>query len=290
MKNHGLRKKTTIALWVLLIGSLLFGVYKNFTAIDRHTVHEEKVIKTKIVDTHAISSFVEDFAKVFYSWEPTKESLGRRTEELSNYLTEDLEQLNQDMIRTDIPTRSMVKQMKIWKVNQLNNTDFQVVFSLLQEIEESKEKMKEKRTVESAFSVQVRTYGTDQLVILTNPVMASVPRKLIIKSQPLQDDMTVEQGTKDEIQSFLNTFFKVYPSAKKTELLYYVKDKNIKEISKDYVFSEIKQINFYEAKNDAVEVKVVAVYLDKDTQAILQFTYDLIVEKDGEKWVIKKIV
>ena len=37
-------KKTVIALWVLLAMSFLFAVYKNFTAIDIHTVHETKVI------------------------------------------------------------------------------------------------------------------------------------------------------------------------------------------------------------------------------------------------------
>ena len=37
-------KKTVIALWVLLAVSFLFAVYKNFTAIDIHTVHETKVI------------------------------------------------------------------------------------------------------------------------------------------------------------------------------------------------------------------------------------------------------
>lgn len=38
-------KKTVIALWVLLAMSFLFAVYKNFTAIDIHTVHETKVIE-----------------------------------------------------------------------------------------------------------------------------------------------------------------------------------------------------------------------------------------------------
>ena len=40
-------KKTVIALWVLLAVSFLFAVYKNFTAIDIHTVHETKVIEEK---------------------------------------------------------------------------------------------------------------------------------------------------------------------------------------------------------------------------------------------------
>ena len=41
-------KKTVIALWVLLAVSFLFAVYKNFTAIDIHTVHETKVIEETI--------------------------------------------------------------------------------------------------------------------------------------------------------------------------------------------------------------------------------------------------
>ena len=32
----GTHKKTVIALWVVLIASVSFGVYKNFTAIDQH--------------------------------------------------------------------------------------------------------------------------------------------------------------------------------------------------------------------------------------------------------------
>ena len=47
-------KKTVIALWVLLAMSFLFAVYKNFTAIDIHTVHETKVIEETILDTHKI--------------------------------------------------------------------------------------------------------------------------------------------------------------------------------------------------------------------------------------------
>lgn len=282
----GLRKKTTTILWVLLFGSLAFGVYKNFTAIDRHTVHEEKIIETKVVDTHLISSYVEEFVQIFYSWEPEKNALEKRTEALKHFLPEDLQQINQQMIRSDIPTSSVVKKVKIWKVSQLNQNDYSVVYSVTQEIEERKGEKKERREVDSAFAVTVKTNMRDQLVILTNPVMASEPQKLILKSDPAQDDMRVEQKTKEDILEFLNTFFKVYPSAKRTELAYYVNDKNIKEINKDYTFSEIKQINYFKSAN-GIEVKAVAVYLDKETKAIHQFTYDLFLEKTEKNWVIK---
>lgn len=287
VKSIGLRKKTTAVLWALLIGSLLFGVYKNFTAIDRHTIHEEKIIKTQVVNTSFISSFVEEFAEVFYSWEPTKEGLEKRTKNLDKYLSEELLQINQEMIRSDIPTKSTVKRAKIWKVDQLNNSDYAVVFSVFQEIEEDKEDKKEKKDIESAFSVQVRTMDENHLVILSNPVMTSLPKKLLIKSQPMQDDMRVNQEIKDEIKVFLDTFFKIYPTAKKTELLYYLKGKEPAEINKEYIYSEMKQINYFKTKN-GVKVKVVAVYINQDTKAVMPFTYNLSLEKTEKNWVISE--
>lgn len=285
VKTIGLRKKTTAVLWVLLLGSMIFGVYKNFTAIDRHTIHEEKIIKTKVIDTRLISTYVEDFAQVFYSWKPEKNALEKRNSALKKYFSDDLFQLNHEMIRSDIPTTSIVKKVKIWKVSQLNQNNYTVLYSVIQEIEESKGDKKERKEVESAFSVTVTTDGKNKLTLSSNPTMDSTPQKLTIKSDPLQDDMRVEQKTKDDILDFLNTFFKVYPSAKNTELLYYTNDKNVQEINKDYVFSDIKQINYFETK-DGINVKVVVVYLDQETKAILQFTYDLTLQNTEEKWII----
>lgn len=63
----GTHKKTVIALWLVLIASISFGVYKNFTAIDMHTVHEKEVIEQRIVDTNKIENFVKAFAKSYYA-------------------------------------------------------------------------------------------------------------------------------------------------------------------------------------------------------------------------------
>ena len=39
------RKKIVIGLWVLLALSFSFAIYKNFTAIDTHTIHEKTTIE-----------------------------------------------------------------------------------------------------------------------------------------------------------------------------------------------------------------------------------------------------
>ncbi|MGG5331068.1 conjugal transfer protein [Enterococcus sp. AZ163] len=284
-KHIGLRKNTTIVLWTLLIGSVLFGVYKNFTAIDQHTVHEEKVIEMKLVDTNKIESFVQNFAQDFYTWEPNQEQLDARMERLKNYLPENLQQMNQDMIRSDIPTKSNVSNVQIWEVEPINESDYKVLYSVNQVIEESIGEAVENRTVESAFSVTVRINKQDQLSLLTNPVMASLPSKLEVKNDPLQDDSTTTQETKEEIKTFLTTFFTAYPSASETELLYYVENTTIHGINKNYIFSELKSINYFEDE-EGVKVKTAVSYLSPDTKATLVFDYELVLKKNQKNWVI----
>ena len=67
IRHRGLRRPVTLLCWAVLIGSTSFGVYKNMTAIDTHTVHEVQVIKTKVIDTHALATFTTYFAKLYLS-------------------------------------------------------------------------------------------------------------------------------------------------------------------------------------------------------------------------------
>ena len=109
----GTHKKSVIALWVVLIASVSFGVYKNFTAIDMHTVHEKETIQLRLNDTNGIENFVKNFCKSYYTWSNSKEAVEARTQAISNYLTKELQDLNVDTIRTDIPTSSTVTDVII---------------------------------------------------------------------------------------------------------------------------------------------------------------------------------
>lgn len=86
-------KKVVIALWVLLGLSFSFAIFKHFTAID----------------THHVENFVENFAKVYYSWEQSDKSIDNRMESLKGYLTDELQALNVDTVRKDIPVSSSVR-------------------------------------------------------------------------------------------------------------------------------------------------------------------------------------
>src|SRR5690625_2759087 len=138
VRTVGTRKKTVTILWIILIGSLVFAIYKNFTAIDQHTVHEREIIETSILDTNAIESFTKNFVQDYYTWQNEKDSIEQRTEKINDYLTENLQALNTDTIRDDIPTSSSVSNINIWSVSPENDNTYAVVYSVDQKITEDK--------------------------------------------------------------------------------------------------------------------------------------------------------
>ena len=143
----GTHKKTVIALWVVLITSVSFGVYKNFTAIDQHTTHEKEVIELRLQDTNGIENFVKNFAKSYYTWNNSKEAIEARTQAISGYLTKELQDLNGDTIRTDIPTSSTVTDVIVWSIEQLGTDTLSATYEVDQQIKEGEQTSKLKRVV-----------------------------------------------------------------------------------------------------------------------------------------------
>lgn len=275
-------KKTVIALWVLLAVSFCFAAYKNFTAIDVHTVHETRVIKEKIVDTHKVENFVKNFVKVYYSWEQSAVSIDNRTNALKNYLTGELQALNVDTVRKDVPASSSVNDVQIWSVVQNEENQLNITFTVDQFITEGEST----KTVRSAYKVTVYVDSSGNMVITKNPTITNVPMKSGYEPNLKESDSTVDATAANEINEFLTTFFKLYPSANAKELSYYVNDGVLKPIGKDYVFSEL--INpIYTRQDHQVTASLAVKYLDQQTKAVQILQFNLVLEKDKNWRVIK---
>lgn len=91
----------------------------------------------------------------------------------------------------------------------------------------------------------------------------------------------------NEINDFLTTFFKLYPTSTMNELSYYVNESVLKPIGKDYVFAEL--VNpIYNRKDNQVTVSLSVKYLDQQTKATQVSQFDLVLEKSGNSWKIIK--
>lgn len=276
----GTHKKTVIALWLVLIVSVSFGVYKNFTAIDMHTVHEKEVIEQHIIDTNKIENFVKAFAKSYYSWSNTQESIEKRTAAINQYLTKNLQDLNVDTVRMDIPTSSTVTDVKIWEVEAAGTDDFIVVYSVDQTVTEGETSI----GYTSAYMVVVHVDGDGNMVITQNPTISSIPTKSAYEPKAKESDGTVDAATMEEVTEFLETFFKLYPTATETELAYYVEGNALEPINGDYLYSELGNPVFTKDGGN-VKVKVSVKFIDNQTKAAQVSQYELTLYKDSN-WKI----
>ncbi|NBK09414.1 conjugal transfer protein [Enterococcus asini] len=278
----GTHKKSILALWGILILSVSFGVYKNFTAIDQHTTHEETVITEKLVDTSGIQSYVKNFAQDYFTWENKKASIEARTKKIGEYLTEDLQQLNTDLVRLDIPTSSMVKEVQIVKVDKTDSETYHVTFTIQQEITEGKKIIE----IQSAYETTVHQDTNGAKVIIQNPTMTANTEKSTFKPKVVETDGGVDSELTDEVTKFLETFFKLYPKATKDELTYYVKSNQLQPIQDDLIYSKIGTLIIQADKNNEAKVSVNVEYLDQKTKMTQIYQYQLILKKQ-KNWMIE---
>ena len=139
----------------------------------------------------------------------------------------------------------------------------------------------------SALRREVRIQSDENMVITKNPTITSIPSKSSYQPKMMESDGTVDSITTDEINDFLTTFFKLYPSATQKELSYYVTDGILKPVGKQYVFQEL--VNpIYNRKENQVTVSLSVKYLDPQTKATQVSQFSLTLEKNDGNWKIVK--
>ena len=276
----GTHKKSVIALWAVLIVSVSFGVYKNFTAIDMHTVHEKETVQLRLNDTNGIENFVKNFCKAYYTWDNSKETLEKRTSSINGYLTEELQVLNADTIRTDIPTSSTVSDVLIWNVEQSGNDEYEVLYEVVQSIKEGDQT----RSVRSSYMVTVHVDTKGNMIIVQNPTLAPMMETSDYEPKPVENDSQVDADTVSDATAFLETFFKLYPTATDKELAYYVEENVMEPVQREYQFAEVLNPVFTK-DGDNIKVNVSVKYLDNLTKAEQISQYELILHKDSN-WKI----
>lgn len=90
--------------------------------------------------------------------------------------------------------------------------------------------------------------------------------------------------TTQDARAFLETFFKLYPTATEKELAYYVQGNVLEPINGDYLYSDLINPIFTQNREN-VKVSVSVKFLDNQTNATQISQFELVLHKDGN-WKI----
>lgn len=276
------RKPAVIVLWLLFICGFVFAVYKNFTAIDTHTVHEKEIIERRVEDTSGVEVFVRNFARTYYSWSNNKDSVAQRTDVLTGYLTENLQRLTADTVSSKVAVSSAVSDVQIWSVAQNGENDFAVVFTVAQMISDGKKK----DTVSSVYKTAVHKDENGDMVITQAPTITGKPAKSAYMPKDREPDGTVSAAESEDIADFLTTFFTLYPTATEKELSYYVSGDSMPPVKcADYAFNQLKS-TVLNKDSDTVTATVAVEYLDSVTQMTQISQFELVLKLVDGNWKI----
>ena len=88
--------------------------------------------------------------------------------------------------------------------------------------------------------------------------------------------------------NFLETFFKLYPTATEEELAYYVEDHALEPIERNYIFSEL--INpVFTKEGENIKVHVDVAFIDQNTDATVISQYNLALNNAEDWQVVSKL-
>ena len=210
----------------------------------------------------------------------SKEAIEARTQAISGYLTKELQDLNVDTIRTDISTSSTVTDVIVWSIEQLGTDTFSATYEVDQQIKEGEQTS----NVKATYTVKVHVDADGDMVIIQSPTLAPAIEKSDYEPKAPEANASVDADTVNDATAFLETFFKIYPTATEKELAYYVSGNVIEPIGRDYLYSEL--INpIFTKDGDNVKVKVAVKFLDNQTKATQVSQYELVLHKDSN-WKI----
>ena len=269
--------------WVLLVISIILGIYNNFTSVDTVTVEKETVIEEKLKDTNALESYVKDFAGVYHAWENTDREINKREKALEKYLPETLQLMDHGMITTDCPTVAEVESVDIWSVKDLTDTEYEVAYCVKQRISEGEQTAEQS----NVYQVAVHRDEKGKMLVVKNPTAYALPGKSSYEPEEKETDGSIDLKTQTQIEDFLNTFFKLYPQASAKELVYYVKDGVLPAIGKNYVYDGPAGKAYY-MEGDQTKAEVYVRYLDQDLKITQIMQYKLTLEK-GDNWKIVEV-
>ena len=226
-----------------------------------------------MVEKYARENGISEYVNVLLAIEA-------RTQAINGYLTKELQDLNVDTIRTDIPTSSTATNVIVWSIEQSGTDTFSATYEVDQQIKEGEQTS----NVKATYIVKVHVDADGDMVIVQNPTLAPAIEKSDYEPKTPETDTSVDADTVNDATAFLETFFKLYPTATEKELAYYVSGNVIEPIGRDYLYSELVNPIFTK-DGDNVKVKVAVKFLDNQTKATQVSQYELVLHKDSN-WKI----
>ena len=229
------------------------------------------------------SVLLRNFAKTYYSWSGNKDSVAQRTDALTGYLTEDLQRLTADTVRSDVAVSSSVQDVQILVYGAERRKRFCGRVHGSADDFGRQEKGHCIQRLQKRWSTRTIT---EKWSLHKHRRLPASLQNLHIRQKPQNPTERFSAAESENITDFLTTFFTLYPTATEKELSYYVSGDSMPPVKcADYTFSQLKS-TVLNKNGDTVTATVAVEYLDSVTQMTQISQFELVLKLVDENWKI----
>ena len=270
---HFLKMALFVVALSLILLSLL-GTVAHATGLVDDTINTENLYSKYPLSNYQLDFYVDSWSWLPWNW---LDGIGKSVQYglycITNFI---------DTIRTDIPTSSTVTDVIVWNIEQSGTDTFSATYEVDQQIKEGEQTT----AVKATYTVKVHVDADGDMVIIQNPTLAPTIEKSDYEPKTPEADASVDADTINDATAFLETFFKLYPTATEKELAYYVSGNVLEPMGRDYLYSELVNPIFTK-DGDNVKVKVAVKFLDNQTKATQVSQFELVLHKDSNWKIVK---
>ncbi|QKY69431.1 conjugal transfer protein [Lentibacillus sp. CBA3610] len=237
----------------------------------------------------AAIQFAKEFTRAYFNWEPTTEGWKDRSQRLSNYLAEGLDD-QAGLVTENLEWNAASKEIAYQKTDEITDRKAHIIFEVTSEMQ----KNKESKLVTKDFAVPVvhngSTYGVYELPFVTylkDGTDVEADREVNRTNLTSIND----NGEIDNIEAFLETFFKSYVQDSEDQLSYMLTDKSARNgLNGALKFKGVNRTELYEGnKAGDYFVMTEVTFEEPATQMEMKSVYKLVVAKKDDHYVVAKL-
>lgn len=228
-------------------------------------------------------TFATNFAREYLLW--TKEKEDSRKERLEPYLHPELDpQAGLDMSKVEWD--SWAREVEVWDLKPLGKGKWEALIYAQLQMSQGK---KQKR-VDRWMKIPMEKAGESFLVIAP-PYFVTEP-KTASPSETEADEKkgdAVDSVVQEDVETFLNSFWKTYTTGKPEEIRYLMKGEGETEgLTGILAFLEMKDLSVYQ-EGESYRAECTVLFQDLASGAEVTYPYTLYLAQEGMRWYVMQI-
>lgn len=253
----------------------------------------EEQTEEMLVNEDGAKSYACDFLTDFYTWSYGENKAEERAERLKKYLCEGMDiSAGYDISR--LGTASTVNDCDVWKVSVDDDSVkvvVKVTYTLREQVTNEMGTSENVVAQEQRYVTVVLATDGESFKVKKNPFIVQTPAELDYKLQSSgsSTSLVTDEVKRNEIISFMETYFKMATTATTEEMKYYavsdIKDLSIQGL---YAFVRIDSTNVYQMENGYKVLTEVRLQ-DLSTKAEVVLKTECHLKQTEERLVIESI-